>query len=329
MNNCNQTGNLHGDGSSHSKTQKVYLSEVRLADSAALICLVALLVQVHASTVLCIIERFAAPDVPSSTFSRLLATLGMIRSKSLQEMALGTHAAMDWEVGLDVWLRRKHSPSLKTAVRRWVFFYIVLELGSQLQSEIISFKFDSESVSFQYHSKETAQNNIITVLINELENDLSAIETLDVIVQAEQLPFCGLSTSSQNLMCVAAVLLLMLYSALKETDCNKLLASGVAASLLCRVLLSCCTAWIKAALPHSRIQETLSESERNQKKMVVSPLVDADLLLGMKRGLSSVLRTVTSRQTVTVPAIYITNVKDSELGNILGSSLLQMRRSES
>jgi hypothetical protein len=86
---------------------------------------------------------------------------------------------------------------------------------------------------------------------------------------------------------------------------------------------------VKAGLPHSRIQETLSESERNQKKIVTSPLVDADLLLGMKRGLRSILRTVTSRQTVTVPDIYITSVKDSELGNVLGSSLLQMRRSES
>jgi hypothetical protein len=63
--------------------------------------------------------------------------------------------------------------------------------------------------------------------------------------------------------------------------------------------------------------------------MVTSPLVDAELLLGMKRGLSSILRTITSRQTVTVPDIYITSVKNSELGNILGNILLQMRRSVS
>jgi hypothetical protein len=268
-------------------------------------------------------------DVPSNTFNHLLATLATIRSKSFQEMALGAQAIKDWEVGLGVWLHQKHIPSLKTPVRRWVFFYTVLELGSQLQSGIISFKFDSESVSFQYHGKEIVQNNIITVLINELENDPSAVETLDVIVHAEQLPFCGLSISSQNLMCVASVLFLMLYNALKETDSNKFLASGFEASLLCKVLLSCCTAWIKAGLPHNRIQKTLSESERNQKKMVTSPLVDADLLLGMKKGLRSILRTVTSRQTVTIPDIYITSVKDSELGNILGSSLLQMRRSVS
>jgi hypothetical protein len=61
--------------------------------------------------------------------------------------------------------------------------------------------------------------------------------------------------------------------------------------------------------------------------MVTSPLVDAELLLGMKRGLTSILRTVTSRQTVTIPEIYITSVKDSELGNILGNILVQMRRS--
>jgi hypothetical protein len=244
-------------------------------------------------------------------------------------MALGTQAAKYWEVGLHVWLHQKHSPSLNTQIRRWVFFYNVLELGYQLQSGIIRFKFDSESISFQYHSKDIMQNNIITLLINELENDVSVIDTLDVIVQAEQLPFCGLSVLSQNMMCIAAVLFLMLYNALKETVSNKFLASGFDASCLCKVLLSCCTAWMKAGLPHSRIQETLSESEQNQKKMVTSPLVDAELLLGMKRGLSSILRTITSRQTVTVPDIYITSIKNSELGNILGNILLQMRRSVS
>ncbi|PNF13766.1 hypothetical protein B7P43_G13145 [Cryptotermes secundus] len=280
--------------------------------------------RVHASTVLCIVQRFAASDMPSGTFSHILATLAMIKSKSLQEMALGTQAAKYWEVGLDVWLHQKHSPSLKTPVRRWVFFYTVLELGCQLQSGIISFKFDSGSISFQYNTKDVVQNNIITLLINELENDLSVIDTLDVIVQAEQLPFCGLSALSQNMMCVAAVLFLMLYNDLKETDSNKFLASGFDASLLCKVLLSCCTAWIKAGLPHSRIKKTLSESERNQKKMVTSPLVDKELLLGMKRGLSSILRTVSSRQTVRVPEIYITSIKHSELGNILGNILTQM-----
>lgn len=302
---------------------------MHLADSTTLIHLVSLLVQVHASTVLCIIQRFATSDIPSGTFSHLLTTLAMIKSKSLQEMALGTQSAKYWEVGLDVWLHQKHSPSLKTPIRRWVFFYAVLELGCQLQSGIISFKFDSESMSFQYNSKDIVQNNIITVLINELENDLSVIDTLDVILQAEQLPFCGLSALSQNMMCVAAVLFLMLYNALKETDSNKFLASGYDASLLCKVLLSCCTAWMKAGLPHSRIQKTLSEPERNQKKMVTSPMVDAELLLGMKRGLISILRTVTSIQIVTVPEIYITSIKNTELGNILGNILLQMRRSVS
>jgi hypothetical protein len=244
-------------------------------------------------------------------------------------MVKGEQAVKDWEIGLDVWLHQKHSHSLKTPARRWMFFYTVLELGSQLQSGVISFRFDSESVSFQYHSKEIVQNSIITELINDLENDLSAIETLDVIVQAEQLPFCGLSTLSQNMMCVAAVLLLMLYNGLKETDSNKFLASEFDASLLCKVLLSCSAAWVKAGLPHSTIKTTSSESERNQKRMVTSPLVDAGLLLDMKRGLKSILRTITNRQTITIPDIYITSVKDSELGNILGSSLLQMRRSVS
>jgi hypothetical protein len=284
--------------------------------------LISLSVQVHSSTVLCILRYLATPDVASSTLNDVLATLALIKSRSLQEVAKDTQTANYWELGLDVWLHHKRSPSLRTPINKWVFFYTVLGLGSQLQSGMISFKFDSESLSFQYHSNETVQNNIITVLINELERDLSVIDTLDVMSQAEQLPFCGLSTFSQNMMCVAAVLFLMLYNTLTEPDSNKFLASGTDASLLCKVLLSCSSAWIKAGLPGSGAERTLSQPERNGKKTMASPLVDTDLLLGMKRRLSSILKTVTSSQVVSVPDIYITSAKDCQLGKCL----LQMRR---
>jgi len=244
--------------------------------------------------VLCILQKFSIPDVASGTLNHVLTTLALIKSRSLQEVGRGDQTAKYWELGLDVWLHHEHSRSVVTPIRKWVFFYNMLELGSQLHSGIISFKFDSESLSFHYHSEDIIQNNIITVLINELENDITVIDTLDVVAQAEQLPFCGLSTFSQNITCVATVLFLMLYNTLTETHSNKFLSSATDASLLCKVLLSCSIAWVKAGLPLSGAQVTSSESERNCNKTVTSPLVDAELLLGMKTRLCSVLVMVTS-----------------------------------
>jgi len=272
--------------------------------------------------VLCILQRFATPDVVSSTLNRVLTTLALIKSRSLQEVSRDSQTATYWELGLDVWLYRKHSPSLETSINKWVFFYNVLELGSQLRSGLISFKVDSESLSFQYHSKDTVQKNIITVLINELERDVSVIDTLDVIAQGEQLPFSGLSVFSQNMVCVAAVLLLMLYNTLTERDSNKFLASGSDASLLCKVLLCCSSVWVKGGLPHTGAERILSQPERNGKKTVTLPILDAELLLGIKRRLYSILNTVTSCQVVSVPDMYITSVKDCQLGQCL----LKMRR---
>ncbi|KAJ4429121.1 hypothetical protein ANN_26122 [Periplaneta americana] len=192
----------------------------------------------------------------------------------------------------------------------------ILELGSHVQSGIVKFKISPQAVSFEYLRDDIAQSNIVEVLLSEVENDSSVLETLDIAVWQDQLPFCGLSTVSQNMMCLTTVLLILLYNSLTETHTNKFMTCESSASLVCRVLLSCYAAYMNAPLPPQRAQEAPFHSTARQKTPRTCPILDTELLLVVKKRLYSILATVTSRQAVTIPQSYITSTKDPKIRDI-------------
>ncbi|XP_069676778.1 uncharacterized protein [Periplaneta americana] len=265
-------------------------------------------IRVHSSTAVPILRRFTATDMAeSSTQSSLTHLIATFKPVCPVE---------DWEVGLDVWLQHQSAVSIQPSAKKWVFFYRILELGSHVQSGIVKFKISPQAVSFEYLRDDIAQSNIVEVLLSEVENDSSVLETLDIAVWQDQLPFCGLSTVSQNMMCLTTVLLILLYNSLTETHTNKFMTCESSASLVCRVLLSCYAAYMNAPLPPQRAQEAPFHSTASQKTPRTCPILDTELLLVVKKRLYSILATVTSRQAVTIPQSYITSTKDPKIRDI-------------
>ncbi|KAJ9582542.1 hypothetical protein L9F63_003100, partial [Diploptera punctata] len=119
--------------------------------------------RVQVLIVLPIIKKFSNTCSEStSTLKHLLETLLMIRSTSLDVPRDGKNTVSHWELALDMWLEHKTSHVSDPQVSKWIFFYNILQLGTQLQKGIVSCNFEKESLSFCYCDVELISVNKIT-----------------------------------------------------------------------------------------------------------------------------------------------------------------------